>query len=189
MSMRISSSTLFAVYAVAEAVLLVWFAGRFGAAALIWLLVAGLLLGMLVMRIAGISAGASLLDAQRRSEAFGVRSADGSEQVVLGAPPTEAEVRRTARAMGRSALLFVAGLLLAAPGIISDVAGLVMLVPAVRDRMGRRIARSVQGAGTVTVVTVEDQPAPGPASPPVIIGEILPPPRNGEGNDGNNRDV
>lgn len=179
--MRLSFSMLFAIYAALEAALMVWFASAFGAASLIWLLLAGLLVGMLVMRIAGISAASALTDVQRRAEAFGVTAADGSEQVVLGAPPGRAEMQQTARAMGRSSLLFVAGLLLAAPGIISDAAGLLLLLPVVRDRIAGRISRSVratQAQPRVTVVEPDPEPGPGPSAshPPIIIsGEILPP--------------
>lgn len=186
--MRPRPSVLVPAYAVAEAALLVWFAGRFGAAVLIWLLVAGLLLGMLVMRVAGLSAGASLARAARRSDPVQMRAADGTEQVVLAGSPTPEEMRRTAHQVGSSALLFVAGLLLATPGIISDVAGLLLLLPAVRTRVGRRVAGSLQGQRPATVVTV-DPAAPDVGQPPVIIGEILPPPRYGEGNTGNNADV
>lgn len=186
--MRIRASTAFAIYAAAEAALMVWVATRFGTPALIWVLVGGLLVGMLVMRVAGLSAGASLARAARRSAPVEMRGADGTEQVLLGGAPDEDEVRRTARRVGSSGLLFMAGLLLAAPGLISDAVGLVLLLPAVRGRIVGRIAGSLRQQQSATVVVVE--PAePATDGPPVIIGEILPPPDDGGGNEGNNSSV
>lgn len=193
--MRISFTMLFGIYVVAEVVLMVWFASAFGTAALIWALLAGFLLGLLVMRIAGISAMTALTNAERRTAAFGVTGADGSEQVVMGAQPTgeqlQQTVQRAARDVGRSSLLFVAGLLLASPGLISDVAGLVLLIGPVRDRLARRISRSMQvgraGTARVTVVTADQDGftatewttrtagQPDQSRPRVIRGEILPP--------------
>lgn len=180
--MRISYTLLFAIYVSVEALLLVLFASAFGTPALIGLLLAGFLLGLLVMRIAGMSAFSALTDPQRRAASFGVTTPDGHESVVMGAQPTAADIERTARKVGSSSLLFVAGLLLATPGILSDVAGLTLLLPPVRRRLASRMGRTLrgpqQGAARITVVTVEESgwTASEPTNEPrVIRGEILPP--------------
>lgn len=199
--MRISYTLVFAVYAVAEALLLVWFASAFGTAALIGLLLAGFLIGLLVMRIAGISAFSAMASPQRRAASFGVTTADGREDLVIGPQPTAADlqqsVQRTARDVGASSLLFVSGLLFASPGIISDAVAAVLLLPAVRRRIAARWARSIQlsapGTARITVVTVDDaggttsgwsgDERPGGQRPPVIQGEILPPRTKPQGTD------
>lgn len=187
--MRIGYPALFAIYAVAEAALLIWFWAAFGTPALIGLLLTGFLLGLLVMRLAGMSAFRAL-SGPDRSAPVRVSSPDGAEGVVLQPRPTQAQqeqaVRDAARGVGTSSLLFVAGVLLAAPGILSDLAGLALLLPMVRRRIADRFSRSLsQSGGTrVTVVTVDasgpaSRPDPGaPTEPVVIRGELLPPPRD-----------
>jgi UPF0716 protein FxsA len=180
---------LFAV--AAEAALLYWVWASFGMVVLASILIAGFMLGILVMRIAGLQAFRAMTDAQQRAAAFGVAGADGAEQLVHSARPDRAEVRQTAEELGKSSLLFVAGILLAVPGILTSAAGLVMLLPPVRAAMARRLARSMersmQASARITVITAddsgvraEDWSAGGAADPPprageVIQGEILPP--------------
>jgi len=177
-------------YLVAETALLVWFWSAFGTVALISLLLAGFLLGLLVMRIAGLAAFRSMREAQGRAAGFGVTAADGSTEVVRGPAPTSSDVQETAEDLGKSWLLFVAGILLALPGLICDAVGLVLLFPPVRARLSARFFRSARGSTAsrtqVTVITVDEggwttQSATSTGSsaatrPPVIQGEILPPP-------------
>jgi UPF0716 protein FxsA len=176
----------------AEAALLYWVWSSFGMVVLASILVAGFMLGILVMRIAGLQAFRAMTNAQQRAAAFGVTGADGSEQLVHGAGPDRAEMRQTAEELGKSSLLFVAGILLAVPGILTSAAGLLMVLPPVRAAMAGRLARSMgrsmQTSARITVVTAdesgvraEEWNAGGPAGPPqrdspVIQGEILPPP-------------
>ena len=191
--MRANRSLIVPVAIAAEAALLFWVWSSFGMMVLASVLVAGFMLGILVMRIAGLQAFRALTDAQQRAAAFGVTGADGSEQLVHGAPADRAEMRRTAEDLGKSSLLFVAGLLLAVPGILSSAAGLLMLLPPVRTAMAARLARSMQrpgrGSARITVVTADDsglraeQWTSGGTSGghngqgPVIQGEIMPPAR------------
>jgi UPF0716 family protein affecting phage T7 exclusion len=197
---RPNRSLFVLLYIAAEAALLYWVWSAFGMAALAVVLVAGFMLGILVMRIAGLQAFSALTNAQRRAEAFGVTAADGSEQVVHAAAPGREEMAETAEDLGKSSLLFVAGVLLAVPGILSSVAGLVMLLPLVRTAMARRMARSMsasaQASARITVVTADEagftaqqwstgqqadrgsQRGRGSTDGPVIQGEILPPPRD-----------
>ena len=192
--MRPNRSLFVLLYIAAEAALLYWVWSAFGMAALVTVLVAGFMLGVLVMRIAGLQAFRALTDGQRRAAAFGVTAADGSEQVVHAAAPGRAEMAETAEDLGKSSLLFVAGVLLAVPGILSSAAGLVMLLPPVRTALARRLARSMSAGPTsarITVVTADEtgftaeqwstgrQSGQGSSDAPIIQGEILPPP-NGE---------
>jgi len=189
---RVSVPALFLGYLVAEGLLLFWFWSAFGTVAVVSLLVAGFLFGLLVMRIAGMSAFGALTDAQQRAAAFGVTAPDGSEQVVHGTGPSRADVEEAAHNVGTSSLLFVAGLLIMMPGILSDVVGLVLLLPVTRDRLARRMGRSMQQRSTITVVTADEAGftarqygggAPAPSQNPerpVIRGEILPPKQDGD---------
>ena len=182
-------SVYFLGYVVVEVALLAWFWSAFGAVVAISVLLTGFLLGLLVMRIAGMQAFSALTNAQRRAAAFGVTAPDGQTEVVHG-PVRQSDLEQTGRDLGSSALLFVAGLLLASPGLISDAAGLIMLVPVVRRRMAVRLGRGVgqprAGGPTITVIrgdssgwqtwTSGDGPSAPADNPPVIRGEILPPP-------------
>lgn len=53
--------------------------------------------------------------------------------------------------LGQGALLVAAGALLISPGLVADVAGLVLLVPAARERLRRRIAARLQRSGPTPV--------------------------------------
>ncbi len=189
--MRLSFSALFFGYLIAEALLLLWFWSAFGTVALVSLLVAGFLLGLLVMRIAGLTAFRALTNAQARAAAFGVVGADGTQQVVHGPAPSSADLQTTAEDLGRSSLLFVAGILLLVPGILSGIVGLALLLPPVRARLARRLSASMRtataSATTITVVEGDSggwtaqqwtsRPPSGDASGGTVIkGEILPPP-------------
>ena len=175
-------------YVVAEVALLVWFWSAFGTVATVAVLLTGFLVGLLVMRIAGLKAFSVLTNAQRRAAAFGVTGPDGQTEMVHG-PVNQSDMERTGREIGSSALLFVAGLLLVSPGFISDAAGLIMLIPSVRRRIAARMSKGMRRAGpTITVVSGDQSahsqtwsPNDGPSSdgPPVIRGEILPPPPEG----------
>jgi UPF0716 protein FxsA len=107
------------------------------------LLVAAAALGIFVMRVAGASWWGAL-----RGQ---TRTADGV--VVTAARPDTA-------AAGRAALLFLAGLLLLLPGFISDLVGLVLLLPPVRAMLAAGVASwfarrftAVTGPGGVRVWT------------------------------------
>lgn len=167
-----------------EVALLAWFGAAVGFGYLLAYFMACFFLGILVMRIAGAQAFRALADPQARSRAFGMESPDGTEQVVLGAgggPVDQVAAERAAKDVGDSSLLFGAGILLAVPGVLSTLVGLVMLLPPVRSAMTARLGRRLASSAQVTVVTVEDvrsAPDAGPQQPAprVISGEILPPP-------------
>lgn len=182
-------------YPIAEAATLIWFGSTFGWFQLVLLLGALFVAGVVAMRLAGDQAFATLTNANRRAAAFGVQNPDGSEQVVQGPAATPAELQQATRDLGRSSLLFVAGLFLAVPGLISSAIGLVMLIPGVRGWLGRRIAASARQtpSGGVTIIqgdasgfraTTYGSREPSQKSEPnVISGEVLPPQRGPEDRD------
>lgn len=178
-------------YPIAEAATLIWFGSTFGWLVLLLLLGVLFVAGVTAMRLAGDQAFATLTNANRRAAAFGVQNPDGFEQVVSGPAASPDELQQATRDLGRSSLLFVAGLFLAVPGLISSAVGLFLLIPGVRAWLGRRIAASAKesSAGSVTIIqadatgfsatTYGTSPSE-PARPEVISGEILPPPRGPE---------
>lgn len=111
-----------------------------GVLATLLLLLAGGVAGGVVLRRAGAAASRHLL---AQSGMPGVPGMPGKpamngtpgEPLVVGAPPPEPPVG--------TALLVPAGLLLLVPGFLSDVAGLVLLVPAVRRALGARLGQAV----------------------------------------------
>ena len=192
-------------YPIAEAATLLWFGSTFGWFALLLAIAVGFFLGIAIMRLAGAEAFRVLTNAERRASAFGVAGVDDQEQVIHGAAAPQ-DLQETARGLGKSSLLFLAGLFLAIPGLISSAVGLVLLLPPVRSVIARRMAASAQasaGGARVTVITADQMgmrtqtwstadpassstggssdAADDGAAPPVIQGEILPPPRQEPG--------
>jgi UPF0716 protein FxsA len=113
-----------AVWLVLEIWLLTVIAGAAGGGTVFLLLLAGLVGGVVVIRRTGRRAFQRLsrtLQAQQRGE-----------------PAPEEQ--------GGSGLLIVAGLLLILPGAISDVLGLLLLLPPVRGAVGRLVERRVRAA-------------------------------------------
>jgi UPF0716 family protein affecting phage T7 exclusion len=86
---------------------------------------------------------------------------------------------RVEQGLRESGVLLSAAGLLALPGLLSDSAGLLMLLPPVRRML---VARMSAQPATFNVVPGEtlhrsqDLPNPGPHRPVVITGEIIPPP-------------
>ena len=54
------------------------------------------------------------------------------------------EKHNAARELGECAALVVAGILLVTPGFLTDIAGYLLLIPAVRASIGRRLARLIK---------------------------------------------
>ncbi|MFG2877119.1 FxsA family membrane protein [Streptomyces sp. NPDC048337] len=88
------------------------------------LLAGGLVLGAVVIKRAGRRAFKNLTDT--------------FQQAQQGVPPTPQQPGQG------NGLTMLAGLLLMMPGLISDVAGLLCLIPPVRAWIGRRTARSLE---------------------------------------------
>ena len=139
--------------------------------------IALLAIGIVVMRRAGLNAFRSLR----------ATTVDGVTVVPTASDETMQKVAKDASDAGS---LFVAGLLIAVPGLVTSAFGLLMLIPPVRRAVARATSRFVRRraeraglafrssttVGGVTVVTgdvVRDDPAPRPVRGEIISGEIV----------------
>jgi UPF0716 protein FxsA len=114
------------------------------------LLIAGIPIGVYVMRRAGSAAFTS------------VRQAANSG----GLPPGEA---------GSHSLTFIAGLLIAIPGFCTDLLGLALLIPPIKERLRRRIAQRIIASGFPNPVNFPESTA-APSNfgdGDVVIGEVI----------------
>ncbi|OEJ27910.1 hypothetical protein AR457_28995 [Streptomyces agglomeratus] len=125
---RSRARTLVPLGVVAWLVLEIWLlnvvAGAAGGFTVFLLLLAGVVLGAVVTKRAGRRAFQNLTETLRRQQA--------------GETPDQ---RRGSSGNG---FLMLGGLLLMLPGMVSDVAGLLLLVPPVRSFLGRRAERSLE---------------------------------------------
>ncbi|MFG3305836.1 FxsA family membrane protein [Streptomyces wuyuanensis] len=116
-----------AAWLVLEIWLLTVVAGVAGEFTVFALLVAGGVLGAVVIKRAGRRAFRSLSETMQRQQAG-----------TAGTPGTEDG------SSGGNGFLMLGGLLLMLPGLISDAAGLLLLVPPVRTALGRMTERSFE---------------------------------------------
>ena len=119
----------------------------------LFLLATAILAGGIIIRIQGFAALRRMLEAMRE-----------------GKPPLEAVVD--------GAFLMLAGGLLLLPGFISDIAGLLLLVPPLRRWVAGRLWRRMLRSGTVHMETRTYETRRGP--PPAEQPETTFPPRPGE---------
>ncbi|MFJ1700839.1 FxsA family membrane protein [Streptomyces sp. NPDC087532] len=117
-----------AAWAVLEIWLLTVVADVAGGFTVLLLLVAGIVLGAAVMKRAGHRAFRNLTETLQRMPG----------QPGAAAPQTAPQGSRG------NGFLMLGGLLLMIPGLISDVAGLLLLVPPVRSALGRYAERSLE---------------------------------------------
>ncbi|MGY0487834.1 FxsA family membrane protein [Streptomyces sp. WG-D5] len=123
-----------AAWLVLEIWLLTVVAGAIGGFTLGILLVAGIVLGAVVMKSAGRRAFQNLTETLQRQQSGAQDPAKATEK----------------RSQGNG-LLMLAGLLLMIPGLVSDVLGLLLLVPPLRTALSRYTERTVErrmGAAT-----------------------------------------
>ncbi|MFG2715163.1 FxsA family membrane protein [Streptomyces goshikiensis] len=113
-----------AAWLILEIWLLSLVAGQAGGLAVAALLAGGMVLGVVVIKRAGRRAFKNL------TETF--------QQAQQGVPPTPQQPG------AGNGLTMLAGLLLIMPGLLSDVAGLLLLLPPVRALVSRRAARSLE---------------------------------------------
>ncbi|MFD3946890.1 FxsA family membrane protein [Streptomyces sp. NPDC058579] len=113
-----------AAWMVLEIWLLIAVADAAGGLTVFGLLVGGAVLGAVVIKRAGRRAFKNLTETFQQAQAA----------AQTGVPPTAGE---RAGARDRNGFLMLGGLLLMIPGLISDVAGLLLLVPPVRSLLGR----------------------------------------------------
>ncbi|MFJ6796044.1 FxsA family membrane protein [Streptomyces sp. NPDC091268] len=110
-----------------------------GGVAVAALLAGGLVLGVVVIKRAGRRAFKNLTDTFQQAQAQAQAQAGGQPPV----PPLPGRGRGRGNGNGNG-LTMLAGLLLIMPGLISDAAGLLLLMPPVRSLVGRRFARSLE---------------------------------------------
>ncbi|WP_434587960.1 FxsA family membrane protein [Streptomyces sp. A5-4] len=116
-----------AAWLVLEIWLLTVVASAAGGLTVFLLLVAGAVLGAVVIKRAGRRAFRNLTETLQRQQS--------------GAAPEEGKEERGSRGNG---FLMLAGLLLMLPGLLSDAAGLVCLLPPVRSFLSRFAERSLE---------------------------------------------
>ena len=149
-----------------EVVATVLIATRIGfLATCLWFLIA-FVLGIVVMRAAGAQAFTGLREAT---------TAAPTDAAALSASASKA-----GRVAGDSVLLFLAGALLAVPGALTDLLGVLLVMPPVRHGVRRGIARSAgrrfpNARTTFTTIRLADGSV-------VIPGEVV-----GEGESGEER--
>ncbi|MFE3604094.1 FxsA family membrane protein [Streptomyces sp. NPDC059096] len=148
-----------AVWLVLEIWLLTVVAETAGGFAVLLLLVGGAVLGAVVMKSAG-----------RR--AFQNLTATVQRQQNPGAAPPEAPTGSTG-----NGFLMLGGLLIMIPGLITDVLGLLLLVPPVRTALGRYAERSLErrmrAAGPGTLGDAFQQARMGRPDGKVVQGEVI----------------
>ncbi|KOX25879.1 MULTISPECIES: FxsA family membrane protein [unclassified Streptomyces] len=120
-----------AAWLVLEIWLLTVVAGATGGLTVLALLVVGAVLGTVVVKRAGRRAFRNLTSTFQQAQ----------EAARTGGVPSAPE--RTG-AEDRNGFLMLGGLLLMLPGLVSDVAGLLLLIPPVRSFLGRRAERAVE---------------------------------------------
>ncbi|WP_190126491.1 FxsA family membrane protein [Streptomyces inusitatus] len=114
---------------VLEIWLLTLVAGAAGGLTVLALLIAGAVLGGAVIKRAGRRAFRNLTETLQRQQESG------------GRPDPSAAAPRSGEGNG---LLMLGGLLILLPGLLSDVAGLLLLAPPVRSLLGRYAERSLE---------------------------------------------
>ncbi|MFB7216415.1 FxsA family membrane protein [Streptomyces sp. NPDC056255] len=118
-----------AAWAVLEIWLLTVVANAAGGFTVLLLLVAGIVLGAAVMKRAGRRAFSNLTQTLQQMP---------GQPGAAAAPPVEGPGGKG------NGFLMLGGLLLMIPGIVSDMAGLLLLVPPVRSWLGRYAERSLE---------------------------------------------
>ncbi|MEI7032063.1 FxsA family membrane protein [Streptomyces pratensis] len=121
-----------AAWLVLEVWLLTVVASAAGGLTLLLLLVAGAVLGGAIVKAAGRRAFRNLTETLQQTP-----GRPGAPET----PPTDPAGGKAGRGNG---LLMLGGLLLVVPGLISDAAGLLLLVPPVRTMLGRSAERSLE---------------------------------------------
>ncbi len=165
-------------YPIIEILLLFWVGRTIGWGWTLLLLAAGLGIGLLLMRAAGITAFRAVAGpAQRNQPYVEIDETTGVAQTIHPqAEVTQEDIDRAGAELRQSGWLFVSGVLFAVPGFLSDVFGAILLLPPTRRLLA---ARGPRRSGPAIVVVgetiVTEEPVPPSSGPPIIRGEILPP--------------
>ena len=168
-------------YAAVEWITASWLASYIGWDGVLLVMLALVLVGAVVMRRAGFAATRSLRPV----------SYEGST-VLPGATPDA--LSRVGRDVSDAGSLFVAGFLIALPGLVTSAIGLLLLVAPlrrwVRARLTRSLRRRAEAAGVVfeartTTMTVQGDvvrdDVPPPARGEIVTGEIVRDPTEDDG--------
>jgi UPF0716 protein FxsA len=115
------------LYVVAEWFVASWLASVIGWAGVLLSVAALVIIGSAVMRRAGFAAARSLRPVQ----------ADG-----VTVMPGQASAQQVGREVGDAGLVFLAGAMIAIPGLITSTFGLLLLIPPVRTVVRRTVSRS-----------------------------------------------
>lgn len=186
---------LFFAYPVAEIMLTLWVASVIGWGWTIVLELGVFLIGFAVMRIAGLTAFKALTEQMPNAQTFEQLDPETGERVVIhpNHEMSPEDIATATKQLRSSGLLFAGGALLALPGLITDVFGLLLILPPIRAVIASRMAdrADTQGGSVVQGETVEmdehgvhaktwgtgasgTRPAPNGRGD-VIQGQILPP--------------
>lgn len=143
----------FAIYAVVELLLADWLAKWFGWPAVLGLFVIGFVVGLLVMRSAGVKAAAALTQAARSGDL-------AADQI------------------GDSGLLLVGGILFAIPGVLTDVIAVLLVIPVTRRICRHPVAaflgRGLRASGVSVITTsVDGADATRVVPGDVIVGDVI----------------
>lgn len=144
---------IFVLYVLLEAALAVWIASLIGWLAVFGLIIAGFVLGLIVMREAGFAATEALRQASQTGNL----------------PPGK---------VGDSAVLFAGGLLIAIPGFMTDVIGLLLTISPLR-RLARRwgaatVGRRLRARGmSVVTTTVGGATVTRVVPGDVVVGDVI----------------
>ncbi len=144
---------IFLAYVIVEVAVAIWLASIVGWLIVIGLTIAGFFLGLVVIQNAGMQAASSLRAASDQ------QSPDGAE-------------------VGDSGIKFAAGVLIGTPGFVTDVLGLVMLIPPVRSLIRKGAAawfvRWARGKNMSVVTTNVDGTTVTKVVPgDVIVGDVI----------------
>lgn len=181
---------VFVCYPITEIILIAWVASLIGWGPTILVLMLGFVIGVALMRMAGTAAFRALTGASRRG--WAQTDPETGETVIIH-PVAEYDgtaTRQAGRDLRKSGLLFVGGALIAAPGFLNDIPGMLLVLPPTRSVIANRLSRRVRpgairgqtvvmdGSGIHVATWGTDESsgsrAPGPR-PETIAGEILPP--------------
>lgn len=190
---------IFIGYPALEILMAIWVASLIGWGWTFVLLLVGLGAGFAVMRVAGLTAFKALTDPISKTQAFEQVDPETGERVVIYpnqemSPEDVVAARKQLRSSG---LLFAGGGLMAVPGFITDILGLLLVFPPTRAVVASRMPTQSEADGGVVIqgetVVVDETGVhtqswgtgttggtgstqnPPSKRPDVIQGEILPP--------------
>ena len=145
------------VYLLVEWMVATWLATLIGWGGVLLVVLVLVIIGAAVMRRAGANAFRSL-----RPQRIG--------DVTVTPAATQDTVDAVGRDVSDASSLFVAGLLIAVPGIVTSVVGLVLLIPPVRRWASRRTALVAAAVVRISACSTLTRPAPPTSTPAAVRG-------------------